>query len=101
MAGRRHSGDRAKSCLIVGDTLGLKCFSDECEAYRIGDLLRRLNEDYEPYADIFAEDDGVPGLDVEEIVAAPTARRQQKHAPENLDRSHPLKSASLLMPLRS
>jgi hypothetical protein len=73
MAGKRHSGDRAKSCLIVGDTLGFKCFSDECEAYRIGDLLRRLNEDYEPYADIFAGDHGVPGLDVEETPAVPDA----------------------------
>ena len=83
MAGKRHSGDRAKSCLIVGGTLGFKCFSDECEVYRIGDLLRHLNEDYEPYADIFAEDDGVPGLDVEEIAAPDAAAPAEADSQES------------------
>jgi hypothetical protein len=34
MAGKKHSGDQAKSCLIVGDTLGFKCFSDDCDSYK-------------------------------------------------------------------
>lgn len=73
MAGKKHSGDSAKSCLILGDTLGYQCFSDDCDTYKIGDLLRRLNEEHEPYADIFAEDEGIHGLDVEEIVEVPKA----------------------------
>ncbi|HXJ87786.1 MAG TPA: hypothetical protein VMS18_13275 [Candidatus Binatia bacterium] len=70
MAGKKHSGDSAKSCLIVGDSLGFHCFSDDCDTYKIGDLLRRLNEEYEPYTDIFAQDEGVHGLDVEDLAAA-------------------------------
>lgn len=70
MAGKKHSGDSAKSCLIVGDTLGFQCFSDDCDSYTIGDVLRRLNDEHEPYTDIFAEDEGVHGVDVEDLAAA-------------------------------
>ncbi|MGA8214952.1 MAG: hypothetical protein WB799_15250 [Candidatus Sulfotelmatobacter sp.] len=88
MAGKKHSGDQAKSCLIVGDTLGFKCFSDDCDSYKIGDLLRRLNEDHEPYTDIFVEDGSIEGFEAEEAVdAAGAAQALVDHrAPESADR---------------
>lgn len=77
--GRQHSGDRNKSCLIVGQTLGFHCFSDECTDFRIGDLLRKLAETHGHYPhSIFAGDDIDDVEDIEidlvEDAAAPGAR---------------------------
>ena len=47
--GTPHSGDPKKSALVLGDVLGFKCFSDECDGKGIGDLLRLLNKEYELY----------------------------------------------------
>ena len=97
MAGKKHSGDQAKSCLIVGDTLGFKCFSDECDSYKIGDLLRRLNEDHEPYTDIFVADDSIQGLDVEEAVDATGVAAQavvDHQSPESPDHGYATEKSS-------
>jgi hypothetical protein len=79
MAGKKHSGDQAKSCLIIGDTLGFRCFSDDCDSYKIGALLRRLNEDHEPYTDIFVADDSIEGFVAEEVVDADVVANQSEH----------------------
>jgi hypothetical protein len=89
MAGKKHSGDQAKSCLIVGDTLGFKCFSDDCDSYTIGDLLRRLNQDHEPYGNIFDRGTDVISFDVEEAVdAVDVATTIAYQAPESDAPSH-------------
>jgi hypothetical protein len=42
--GGRHSGDPNKTALIVGQTLGFKCFSDDCAEHGIADFLRLMAE---------------------------------------------------------
>jgi hypothetical protein len=49
LAGHKHSGDQNKTALIVGDTLGFHCWSDDCDGKTIGDLLRKLNETHNRY----------------------------------------------------
>jgi hypothetical protein len=44
MADTRHRGDRRKSALILGETFGFHCFSDDC-CGSIGDLMKKLHED--------------------------------------------------------
>jgi hypothetical protein len=41
-AGHKHRGDKDKTQLLIGQTLGYKCFSDDCEGVKIGDFLRKL-----------------------------------------------------------
>jgi hypothetical protein len=42
---RHHQGANARQTeLILGDTLGMECFSDDCTEFGIGDWLRRLQE---------------------------------------------------------
>lgn len=41
-AGHKHRGDNDKTQLLVGRTLGMKCFSDDCSDLTIGPFLRRL-----------------------------------------------------------
>jgi hypothetical protein len=47
--GYKHSGDENKSALVLGDTFGFKCFSDDCTDFGIGPLLKKLHEDHERY----------------------------------------------------
>jgi hypothetical protein len=49
LAGHKHSGDGNKTALIIGDTLGFHCWSDDCDGKTIGDLLRKLNETHNRY----------------------------------------------------
>ena len=44
--GRAHSGDPRKTALVVGNNLGFKCFSDECEDNHIIDFLRVMSEEH-------------------------------------------------------
>ena len=66
---RKHSGDRRKTEFILGKTFGWKCFSDDCDGIRIGDILRKVTKlAGKPYpGQIFAEDeslfDGVDFID--------------------------------------
>jgi len=48
IAGYKHSGSEATG-FIHGDNLGFKCFSQDCDGQRIGDVLRKLHESYKPY----------------------------------------------------
>jgi hypothetical protein len=58
MAGHQHTGDRNKTALITGDTLGFKCWSDDCDGKTIGDLMRKLNEQYGRYdGPLFAQEE--------------------------------------------
>ncbi len=57
MAGKKHSGDKNKSAFILGQTLGYRCFSDDCDRYTIGAVLRKLNETHEPYPKLIWKDD--------------------------------------------
>jgi hypothetical protein len=43
-AERKHSGDRKKTEFILGKTFGVKCFSDDCDGVRIGDILRKVTK---------------------------------------------------------
>jgi hypothetical protein len=43
-AERKHSGDRRKTEFILGRTFGWKCFSDDCDGVRIGDILRKMTK---------------------------------------------------------
>jgi len=64
---RKHSGDRKKTEFILGKTFGFKCFSDDCEEVRIGDILRKVTKlAGKPYpGKIFAEDDSLfEGVDI-------------------------------------
>ena len=47
--GDAHSGSENKTALVIGETLGFRCFSDECDRYRISDLIRHLTPEYGPY----------------------------------------------------
>jgi len=44
----KHTGSKATG-FVLGDTLGWHCFSDDCVGKGIGDVLRCLNADHEPY----------------------------------------------------
>lgn len=45
-----HSGDAKKTEFILGRNFGFHCFSDDCEGYTIGDVLRKLHQlKGEPY----------------------------------------------------
>ena len=58
MAGHTHRGQLGKTCFIVGDGLGFECFSDDCNEYGIGDVLRKFNEENGRYEDpLFVEPD--------------------------------------------
>jgi len=41
-AGHKHRGDADKTQLLVGRTLGVKCFSDDCADLTIGPFLKKL-----------------------------------------------------------
>lgn len=41
-AGHKHRGDADKTQLLVGKTLGMKCFSDDCADLTIGPFLKKL-----------------------------------------------------------
>lgn len=73
---QHHQGENARQTeLILGSTLGMECFSDDCTEFGIGDWLRRLQElkgmkyrhrifldDAEKLVDLFrAEDAGTEG----------------------------------------
>ena len=58
MAGHRHRGSLGKTCFIIGDSLGFECFSDDCNEYGIGDVLRKFNEENGSYeGPLFVEED--------------------------------------------
>lgn len=60
----KHTGSKATG-FVLGDTLGWHCFSDDCVDKGIGDVLRSLNADHEPYKKpIWVEK---PRADVKEI----------------------------------
>jgi hypothetical protein len=65
-----HSGDKKKTEFILGYSLGLSCFSDDCNRkYRMGLVIRRLNElkgENYPHR-IFLEDGNDSGFEVEEV----------------------------------
>ena len=63
---RQHSGDANKSCIIIGQTLGFHCFSDECTDFRIGDLLRKLAQEHGRYPHPIYADIEFTGVEVED-----------------------------------
>ena len=66
-AGHKHRGDNDKTQLLVGKTLGVKCFSDDCAELTIGTFLRKLWElcgEIYPYP-IWKKKEG-RGLDIAE-----------------------------------
>jgi len=73
MAGHTHRGAPGKTCLIVGESLGFECFSDDCNEYGIGDVLRKFNEENGRYGGpLFLEpdlSDRFPVDDIDDIEA--------------------------------
>jgi hypothetical protein len=66
-AGHKHRGDNDKTQLLVGQTLGVKCFSDDCTGWTIGPFLQKLwdlCEEIYPYP-IWKKKEG-HGLDIAE-----------------------------------
>ena len=49
IAGRKHTGDGNKTALVVGDTLGFECWSDDCNDKKLSDLLAKLHETHPKY----------------------------------------------------
>lgn len=47
--GGTHSGDVKKTALVVGNSLGFKCFSDDCADKGIGDFLKLMSEEHGRY----------------------------------------------------
>ena len=67
-AGHKHRGDTNKTQLLIGKTLGYKCFSDDCEGVTIGVFLKKLWElcgEIYPYA-IWKKKEAGHGLDIAE-----------------------------------
>jgi hypothetical protein len=68
--GHHHSGDGFKSGFVFGDTLGYKCFSDDCEGLTIKDVNRILKEKkddqgnplYRPYPGVVYKTDTLEEL---------------------------------------
>ena len=72
MAGHRHRGTLGKTCLIIGDSLGFECFSDDCSGLGIGDVLRKFSEEKGRYeGPLFLEpdmSDKFPVDDIDDII---------------------------------
>jgi putative DNA primase/helicase len=87
-AGVKHTGS-VLTGFIVGDTLGYHCFSDDCTGVTIGDVLKKLNEEYEPYvgqiwlekepdwAAIVSADDLMPELTTTSELISPEDARNE------------------------
>lgn len=68
MAEHTHRGQVGKSCFVVGDSLGFKCFSDDCEGFGIKDVLRKFREDNGPYGGpLFAQPDLSDRFQIDQI----------------------------------
>lgn len=97
---RKHSGDRKKTEFILGRTFGFKCFSDDCDGVRIGDILRKVTKlAGKPYpGQIFAEDehlfDGVDVLDGSEEDTEEEADEEQLECDSTEDASQADSNAS-------